>query len=305
MSLVITAILPIVLLLSLGAVLRRRVVPAAAFWRGLERLTYYVFTPALFAGSIAVADLSVVPALPLAASVAAPLLAVTCLVLPLRRLLRTDGPALTSLLQGSIRINTYVGLVFASALHGGSGVAVLALATAVVVPLVNVVCVSTLAVHGVRTGARSRGDVLREIALNPLILSCATGIAINLSGLRLPGFLTSLLDMLAGPAIACGTLVAGAAIVLRVRRQDIAPIVVATLLRLVAVPLGASLLAARLGVTGVAYDVVVIICAVPTATSATVLAARLGGDVRLMASITGVQTVLAAATLPLVLHHLT
>lgn len=89
---------------------------------------------------------------------------------------------------------------------------------------------------------------------------------------------------------------------LRVRRHDIAPIVVAAVLRLVAVPLGAALLAAQLGVTGVAYDVVVIICAVPTATSATVLAARLGGDVRLMASITGVQTILAAATLPLILH---
>ena len=305
MPLVITAILPIVLLLSLGAILRRRVVPADAFWRGLERLTYYVFTPALFVGSIAVADLSAVPALPLAASVGAPVVAGAGLVLPLRRLLRIDGPALTSLLQGSVRINTYVGLVFASAMHGSSGVAVFALATAVLVPLVNVICVSVLAVHGARTGAGPRGGVWRELALNPLILSCAAGLALNLAGLRLPEFLTSLLGMLAGPAIACGTLIAGASIVLRMRRQDLLPIAVASVLRLLAVPLGAALLAAQLGVSGVAYGVVVIISSVPTAPSAAVLAARLGGDVRLMAAITGVQTLLAAGTIPLVLHWTT
>jgi predicted permease len=285
--LVITAILPVVLLLSLGAILRRRVVPAEAFWRGLERLTYYVFTPALFVGSISVADLSAVPALPLAASVGAPIAVVAGLVLPMRRLLRIDGPALTSLLQGSVRINTYVGLVFASALHGGPGVAVFALATAVLVPLVNVICVSVLAVHGARTGAGPRGRVWRELALNPLILSCAAGLALNLGGLRLPEFLTSLLGMLAGPAIACGALIAGASIVL------------------LAVPLGAALLATQLGVSGDAYGIVVIISSVPTAPSAAVLAARLGGDVRLMAAITGVQTLLAAGTIPLVLHWTT
>jgi malonate transporter len=305
--LVITAILPIVLLLSLGAVLRRRVVPGDAFWRGLERLTYYVFTPALFVGSIAVADLSAVPALPLAASVGAPIVAAAGLVLPLRRLLRIDGPALTSLLQGSVRINTYVGLVFASTMHGSPGVAVFALATAVLVPLVNVICVSVLAVYGARTGTgpRPRGGVWRELALNPLILSCAAGLALNLAGLRLPEFLTSLLGMLAGPAIACGTLIAGASIVLRMRRQDLLPIAVASVLRLLAVPLGAALLATQLGVSGVAYAVVVIISSVPTAPSAAVLAARLGGDVRLMAAITGVQTLLAAGTIPLVLHWAT
>ena len=46
---------------------------------------------------------------------------------------------------------------------------------------------------------------------------------------------------------------------------------------------------------------IILITAVPTAPSATVLASRMGGDTRLMAAITGVQTVLAIVTIPLLL----
>lgn len=301
MPLVLTAILPVVLLLTLGSVLRHLVLPADC-WRGLEKLTYYVFTPALFVGSTASADLSAVPLPAFAVAVATPVVVVALLVLVLRRPLRITGPALTSLLQGSIRINTYVGLVFASTLHGGPGVAVFALATAILVPLVNIICVSVLAAYGERARTAPRRGVWRELATNPLILSCAVGLALNASGLGMPDVLGSLLDTVAAPALACGTLIAGAAVVLRTRREDIAPIAVASVLKLVAVPAGAGLVASLAAITGMAHDVVLIICAVPTAPSAAVLAARLGGDTRLMASITGTQTFLALATVPLVLH---
>lgn len=52
------------------------------------------------------------------------------------------------MIQGGIRINTYIGLTFACTLHGSQRVAVFALACAVTVPLVNIICVSILAVCG-------------------------------------------------------------------------------------------------------------------------------------------------------------
>lgn len=56
-----------------------------------------------------------------------------------------------------------------------------------------------------------------------------------------------------------------------------------------------------MGVTGATLTSIVLITAVPTAPSAYVLASRMGGDTRLMASITGTQTVLSIAALPLML----
>lgn len=108
-------------------------------------------------------------------------------------------------------------------------------------------------------------------------------------------------DMLASPALLCGTLAAGAAITLQFRLRDALDIGMASMLKLVALPLAAGAIAHAVGVTGAALASVVIICALPTAPSAYILATRMGGDSRLMASITGVQTILATATLPAVL----
>lgn len=302
MDLVFTAIVPIVLMLGLGYLLRHRWVPDPGFWRGLEWLTYHVFTPALFVVSIARADLGAVSAGPLLACLALPMLAVALLVLAFRRPMRADGPEVTSLVQGSIRFNTYIGLVFASALHGAEGIAAFALAAAVAVPLVNVISVSALAVHGHRQPGAPRPALWRSIAGNPLILGCAAGLLLNLGRVPLPAFAATTLDMVASPALVAGTMAAGAALTFRLRRRDLVDIASTSVLKLLLLPLAAGALAVALGVGGSALAGIVVICALPVAPSAYVLAARMGGDTRLMAVLTGSQTLLSLGSVPLVLY---
>ncbi|MDD7833840.1 AEC family transporter [Paenarthrobacter sp. AB444] len=301
MTLVTTAIVPILLLLAAGALLRQRVLTDPGFWRGLEWMSYRVFTPALFVLSIADTDLTVVPLGPLLLSLAAPILAVTCILIALRRPLRATGPQLTSVVQGAIRINTYIGLIFASTLHGQGGVAVFALASTIVVPLVNVISVSMLTAYGDKARNPKRKSAWREFLENPLIQGCAVGLALNFADLPLPEFLKATAEMLAAPALACGTLIAGAALHFTFRKRDTIDVGLATVLKLVILPLSTVAIAIPLGVTGASLASTVLICAVPTAPSAYVLASRMGGDTRLMASITAIQTILAMVTLPGVL----
>lgn len=297
-DLVVTAIVPIVLLLVLGWALRHRLLTDQGFWGGLEWTSYYIFMPALFLSSIPGADLGAVSPLPLILSLAVPVLVVAGLVVLLRPVLHADGPALTSLVQGSIRFNTYIGLVLAAALHGREGIATFALAAALMVPLVNVICVSLLAVHGDR--GSSRPDLWRELASNPLLVSCLAALGLNLLDIRLPGPIGTTIDLLAEPALVCGTLVAGAAITLRVDRRDALHIAVTSVLKLAVLPLGVGALGSVLGISGVMLTSIVIITAIPTPPTTYVLASRMGGDTRLMASLIGSQTVLAMLTLPFV-----
>lgn len=301
MHIISTAIVPIVLILAAGALLRHRFLTDPSFWRGLEWMSYRVFTPALFVTSIASTDLAIVPIGPLLLSLAIPITAVASLVVALRRPLRASGPQLTSLVQGAVRINTYIGLIFATALHGHDGVATFALASAVVVPLVNIICVSALAVHGDKSASMRPIPLWREFLENPLIQSCAIGLALNIAGLSLPSFMAATLSMLAAPALACGTLIAGAALHFNFRKRDVIDVGLASILKLVALPLVAAMIAIPLGATGATLTSIVLICAVPTAPSAYVLASRMGGDTRLIASITGAQTIFSVATLPAIL----
>ncbi|MGL4176467.1 MAG: AEC family transporter [Dermatophilaceae bacterium] len=82
--------------------------------------------------------------------------------------------------------------------------------------------------------------------------------------------------------------------------RDALDIGVVTVVKLAVLPRAAAGIAATLGATGAVLGAVVVVCALPAAPSAFVLAGRMGGDTRLMASITGIQTVLAIVTVPLV-----
>jgi len=129
-----------------------------------------------------------------------------------------------------------------------------------------------------------------EISPVPLLLSL---------GIPVP---TVSVLLLAQPARAIGTLVAGAAITVRMRLRDGFRVALASTIKLLTLPLSATALVGSFGLGAAASTAVVLICVVPTAPSAYILASRMGGDSQLMASITGVQTVLSTATLPLILH---
>jgi predicted permease len=298
---VVDAVVPVALLITLGWGLRRReVLGGRAFWDQLEHLTYVVLSPALFASSIARADLAIVDPVPMVSVLLGSTLVITVALLAIRRSLAMDGPAFTSVVQGGVRLNTYVGLIIAASLHGTPGIAVFALATAILVPAVNVVCVAVLVRHGSQ-GARMR-TLPRQLATNPLILGCAAGLVINLGGVRVP---TALLDtgaILGQAALAAGMLCVGAALTWQRHRVAGRALAVSTTAKLVALPLLAAFLCHLFGVDGVAATVVVLIQGLPTAASAYVLARRMGGDASLMATITAGQTVAALVTLPLILQ---
>jgi len=66
-------------------------------------------------------------------------------------------------------------------------------------------------------------------------------------------------------------------------------------------PAATALACRALGVGGTAAEVALLFAAMPTASSAYILARQLGGDAPLMAAITTAQTIAAAAAIPLVL----
>ncbi|AHI23855.1 AEC family transporter [Corynebacterium vitaeruminis] len=187
-------------------------------------------------------------------------------------------------------------------LYGNEGVAVFALACAVVVPTVNLLCVGALTAFGEpeRPGEQ-RPSMLRSLATNPYLLACLLGLALKLGGIAIPDLLFNPLKLLAQPAMVVGTLVSGAALSLRISARDTAHIAVASVFKLALVPVAGTWIATSMGVTGTALAAIVVILSIPTATSATILSSIMGGNTRLMASITAAQTVLSVFTLPVAL----
>lgn len=299
-------------LIVLGYALRRAF--TQPFWRGLESMSYHLLLPSLLVGQLATADLTGPDVRSMVAVLAGSSLLVAAVALGCRRLIGPDGPAFTSTFQSGVRFNTYVGFFVATSIYGAGGATLAALASAVLVPLANLTSTLVLVRYGDRgDGAGPRpgfGSTVRELGRNPLVLACLIGFAANLTGHALPRsagaalsepltVLGRLLDLLGSAAMPLGLLCVGAGIgAWRVLGSGLRYAVWASVLRFAVVPAITVGLCLATGLSGPAAVVAVLFQALPTASSAYVLARALGGDAPLMAAIIAQQTVFACVAMP-------
>lgn len=289
---------PLFLLILLGLVLQRLDIPGGDFWPRLERLVYTLLFPAMLVSTLAQADMHSVPAGRLGLVLLGAMLFFGGLLWVLRKRLGLAAAPFTSVFQGSLRFNTYVGVAGAAALHGSTGTTVAAVAVALMVPVVNVMCVSGFVAAGTLGSAGLRASVV-ALSRNPLILACLLGIALNLSGIGLPGWSEPAITLLGRAALPLGLVAVGVALrPAALLRRDIG-VWMANGIKLVAMPALVLVLAHAVGLDPISRDVALLFAALPTATSAYILARQLGGDAELMAALITSQTLLAMLSLPL------
>ena len=143
--------------------------------------------------------------------------------------------------------------------------------------------------------------MLRAILANPLIVGCAGGLLLRVSGLGLPAGLEPTVKALGQAALPLGLLCVGAALGGARLGQQAKPLLAASLFKFLIMPMTAWGLCRLFGLGGQAAVVAVLFQALPTASSSYVMARQMGGNAPLMATIIALQTVAAAVTLPVVL----
>ncbi|RAI40563.1 AEC family transporter [Rhodoplanes roseus] len=299
---ILLALAPIVLLIGFGYGLKHTGFLADAFWPQAERLGYFVLLPALFVHGLATTQMQALPVWQMAVALSGAVLVVGALVVAAKPLMGIDGPAFTSVFQGSVRFNNYVAVTVAVGLFGSQGVTLSAICNAAIVPTVNIFCVFVFARFG--HARLTAGGILRQIVSNPLVLACAAGLVLQTTGLGLPPGIEPALKALGAASLPLGLLCVGAALDFGAARRWVGPVAVSSAIKFLAMPAVAFGLALAVGLDGPPLATVLLFHAMPTAASAYILARQLGGDAPLMAGITAVQTVLAGLAMPLVVAAL-
>ena len=265
------------------------------FWGGLEKLIYYVLFPALLFNSIARTKIDFVLAAPaLKTAVVVCIVGITLAWLA-KPLFRPTDKTFASGFQTAFRFNSYIGLAVAGRLHGEAGIAAFGIIIGLVVPICNIASVWALTRH-------NNASLWKELMQNPLILATVSGVLYSISGLPLPEVVQLLISRMGAASLACGLLCVGAALVMKNVGKNAVLISYFTVVKLIVLPVTAIVTARALGVTGVFFDMVVLFAALPTATSAYVLAVRMGGDGPLVAQGVTVSTLLGMLSIPLWLN---
>jgi malonate transporter and related proteins len=295
------ALIPVFLLIALGAFLKRTLLKSENAWDSLEDLTYYVLFPALLFIATATADLSKAPITGIFVALVAAILTVALLLValraPLQRAFTWSGPAFTSVFQGAVRWNTYIAVAVASALLGEIGLALAAVALASMIPLINVLSVVVLARYAPNAPSKLR-EVLIHLLRNPFIWACVLGVLVNMSGLPLPKVFVNFCNIVGQASLALGLMIIGAGLDLKSAARIDTAVAVALAGKMLLLPLIAITTAYLVGVNGPALAVVAIASSVPSAPNGYMLARQMGGDAPLLARILTIQTFAALASIP-------
>ena len=289
---IITILVPDFTLILIGFVLMRTTDWGQSFWTSLEKLVYFILFPALLFVSTARTPLDFHATGKL---LQVALLAVSCgialgwLAKPLFR----PGPMIfESGVQTAFRFNSYIALAVAFRLAGEAGTSLMALIIGFAVPVCNMAAGHALA-H------RNQGTLLKELAKNPLLIATASGTLFNLAGGSLPEVVAVTLARMGSASIALGLLMVGAGLKLTGLAEARGISAYFVFVKLIALPAIALGLGRWMALPPLQLQIAVMFCALPTASSAYVLATRMGGNGTLVAFLISAGTLLSIATLPL------
>jgi malonate transporter len=284
-------LLPDFLLIIVGFLVCRHTPLDRTVWVAAEKLVYYLLFPVLLFTSIVRNPISPGETAALATSGLTTVGLGIALAYALGRWPGTDPRRHASGAQTAFRFNSYIALAMAERLGGPAGVASMAVLVAVCVPVCNIGAVLPLARHG--------GQHLgRELLRNPLILSTVGGLVANLAGLQLPDALGTVLQRIGQAALPIGLMAVGAG--LQLGGLTAAPGLAAGLLtiRHAVLPAFALALGLLIALPPAQLTVLVAFAAMPTASSAYVLAVRMGGDGPFVAGLVTFSTLLGMVALP-------
>ncbi len=303
---------PIFAVILLGALLRASRFAPADLFRGMNRLVYYVVTPCLLFYQTAEARIQGGSAIRVFAALTAAGLVGGMLAYVLGRALRMPAKSLAAFTQGGFRGNVaFVGLPVIALAFAGTGspmaaqVATLAvLAIAFLIPVYNLAAVALLTaiLHADSVSRRAQvRRLMRDIATNPLVISCIAGLIVSSVGWPLPPVLRQTLKMIGDMTTPLALICIGAGLTAVSARASLPHASLAALIKVGIAPLMGYAIGTQLGLSSIELRVALIFLACPTASTSYVMAQLMGADESLAANIIVVSTLLTFPALSVVL----
>lgn len=292
-SIFVNILLPIVLIAAVGFVLAKKLGFEA---RPLARTTLYLFTPALVFSLTYKAKLS---GEYVAIAVFVVLIAAVMLVVcgGLARALRYDRLTTSAFMLGCLFVNAgNYGLPLVLFAFGEEG-----LARAAFYFTINSILIQTVGIFVAARGKASAREALINTLKMPLVYGAALGLILNLVRFPLPAPILKSVELAGGAAVPTMLVILGIEMARAKIEEDSAVIGVATVAKLVLVPVMAFLLAAWMGLEGITRAVCIVEASMPTAVMATIVAVEFDARPQLVTGIVFASTLGSLVTLTVLL----
>ncbi len=290
-SLSVTA--PILFMMALGYLFKRRNMISAEFIRSGSSLVFNVTLPCLLFLNIATADIAALIQIKLLAT--AGLITLGSVGLLWIYAHNMAGPQRGVFVQGAYRGNMgIIGLATIVNAFGHEALAPAGVYLAIMVILYNVLAIAVLSAAQPKAEQSLLKGMAYSMFSNPLFLAIVFGLCLALIGLRLPEWLTTSGRYLANMTLPLALLCIGGSLSLDRLKGNRSLIFQASAAKLVILPLVSVLIGALLGFRGLSLGILYLMMATPSATASFVMARQMRGDADLAADIIAITTIFSA-----------
>jgi len=298
----ITIVLPIFLVIGLGTLLKQFKLIDEPFLQQTNRLVYVVFLPLLLFYKIGTADFS--------NFFNGSLVIGSSLVIVLGFILtyfytgwrQYPAPLRGSFCQGAFRGNlAYIGLAICLNAYGEDGLTKAGILMGFLVPVLNLFAILALLLPHHGRGEEKSPNLIVQTILNPLIIASFLGIIWSFWNLPIPLIIDRSLNITTGLALPLALLAIGGGFSFERLKGDLKLAGLATTIKLVLLPLLASLLLIPMGVTGSDLGIGILIAGTPAATATYIMAQQMKGDAELAGSIVMLSTLASAFSYTIIL----
>ena len=301
--LVLNNLFPVFALLLFGHLLKRFGITHDAFLKTADKLIYYIFFPVLLFWKIgaAASDLIGDPGLYKAAICA--VVSVYVLSSLYIKLFKVPAYQAGSFSQSCYRFNTYIGMAVMLNALGEEGARQFSILIGLIIPIINILAVSTLSWYSEKKVSFPQRVVLTAKALisNPLIIACIAGLAYWKFMGGFPVFIDNTFRLASFVTLPLALFSIGGALTLGTMKNYFKLSLVASLFKLVILPLSGYLFLNAFDATGISFRVGMLYFTLPTSPALYILSSQLSSDTQLASAAIALSTLLSVISLSVAL----
>jgi hypothetical protein len=298
------ALFPVLALILFGAAVKHWRITDDVFLRTSDRLVYYVFFPLMLFWKIGSAPLHFDDGWRYLLASALAVLAVCGFSLLYIRLRPVAPFQAGSFNQGCYRFNTYIGMAVLINAFGEAGVQLYGILIGLIIPMINVLCVSVLIWYDTNEGSQNGGRLgatIKSLVANPLIIACVGGIVYSrmIGSFAVP--VDNTLKLMSQVTLPLALFSIGGSLTFTNLRDNMGLALASAVFKLALLPLLGLIFLWLFGVTGLAWKVSMLFFALPTSTAIYILSSQLHSDTELASAVIVMSTLLSFGSMALIL----
>jgi predicted permease len=294
---------PVFALIGLGALLKHLQLTSEPFLKSSDRLIYFIFFPAMLFWKIGASPSADNGATDLIAAAICAVATVYLISAVCLKLFKVSNFAAGSYSQSCYRFNTYVGMAVVLNALGETGVSRFGILIGFIIPIVNVMAVSTLIWYaGPAIDARERLRItLRALISNPLIIGCLTGMAYSRLVGEFPVFLDNTFRLAAMVTLPLALLSIGGTLTLKTLDTHLGHAMLGSALKLLVLPAVGWFFLRTFDASPLSFQVGMLFFSLPASPAIIVLSSQLNSDTEFASAAIVLSTLLSFFSMSAVL----